>query len=109
MYFKSRAGTYYSQEVEDIILRRIFGDQTKGFYEDVGAHQPKRFYNTCYFYDRGWQVINIDALPGSTRVFQKLRPRDINLEITISEKEQNLTYYMFNEPALNQFSKSISE
>ena len=27
----------------------------------------------------------------------------------LSEKEQKLTYYMFNEPALNGFSKSISE
>ena len=42
------------------------------------------------------------------KVFQKLRPRDINLEIAISEKEQILTYYMFNEPALNGFSKTIS-
>lgn len=109
LYLNSHAGTYYSQEGEDIILRRIFGDQKTGFYVDVGAHHPKRFSNTCYFYDKGWQGINIDALPGSMKVFQKLRPRDINLEIAISEKEQNLTYYMFNEPALNGFSKSISE
>jgi len=109
LYLKSHAGTYYSQEGEDILLRRIFGDQTTGFYVDVGAHHPKRFSNTCYFYDQGWQGINIDALPGSMKVFQKFRPRDTNLEIAISEKEQNLTYYMFNEPALNGFSKSISE
>ena len=109
LYLNSHDGTYYSQEGEDILLRRIFGDQTKGFYVDVGAHHPKRFSNTCYFYNIGWEGINIDALPGSMRVFQKFRPRDINLEIAISEKEQNLTYYMFNEPALNGFSKSISE
>ena len=109
LYLKSHAGTYYSQEGEDILLRRIFGDQIKGFYVDVGAHHPKRFSNTCYFYDRGWEGINIDALPGSMKVFQKFRPRDTNLEIAISEKEQNLTYYMFNEPALNGFSKSISD
>ena len=109
LHLKSHAGTYYSQEGEDILLRRIFGDQTKGFYVDVGAHHPKRFSNTCYFYNRGWKGINIDALPGSMEVFQKFRPRDTNLEIAISEKEQNLTYYMFNEPALNGFSKSISE
>ena len=109
LYLKSHAGIYFSQEGEDILLSRIFGDQTKGFYVDVGAHHPKRFSNTCYFYNRGWQGINIDALPGSMKVFQKFRPRDTNLEIAISEKEQNLTYYMFNEPALNGFSKSISE
>ncbi len=52
LYLKSHAGIYYSQEGEDILLRRIFGDQTTGFYVDVGAHHPKRFSNTCYFYDR---------------------------------------------------------
>ena len=109
LYLKSHAGVYYSQEGEDILLRRIFGDQTTGFYVDVGAHHPKRFSNTFYFYDRGWQGINIAPLPGSMKVFQKFRPRDTNLEIAISEKEQNLSYYMFNEPALNGFSKSISE
>ena len=108
LYLNSHAGTFYSQEGEDVLLGRIFGDQSTGFYVDVGAHHPKRFSNTFSFYKRGWRGINIDALPGSMKVFQKLRPRDINLEIAISEKEQILTYYMFNEPALNGFSKTIS-
>ena len=108
LYLNSHAGTFYSQEGEDVLLGRIFGDQSTGFYVDVGAHHPKRFSNTYFFYKRGWRGINIDALPGSMKVFQKLRPRDINLEIAISEKEQILTYYMFNEPALNCFSKTIS-
>ncbi|HIB94217.1 MAG TPA: SAM-dependent methyltransferase, partial [Candidatus Lambdaproteobacteria bacterium] len=100
---------YFSQEGEDVILRRIFEDQKNGFYIDIGAHHPKRFSNTYYFYDRGWEGINIDATPGSMKIFQKFRPRDINLEIAISEKEQQLTYFMFNEPALNSFSKSLSD
>jgi FkbM family methyltransferase len=108
LYLNNHAGTYYSQEGEDILLNRIFGKQRDGFYVDVGAHHPKRFSNTYSFYKRGWRGINIDALPGSMKAFQKLRPRDINLEIAISEKEQILTYYMFNEPALNGFSKTIS-
>jgi len=109
LYLNSHAGTYYSQEGEDILLSRIFGEQTEGFYVDVGAHHPRRFSNTCFFYKRGWRGINIDALPGSMKVFQKFRPRDINLELAVSEREQVLTYYMFNEPALNGFSKTISE
>ena len=108
LYLNSHAGTFYSQEGEEVLLGRIFGDQSTGFYVDVGAHHPKRYSNTYSFYKRGWRGINIDALPGSMKVFQKLRPRDINLEIAISEKEQILTYYMFNEPALNGFSKTIS-
>ena len=99
----------YSIEGEDIILRRILGEKkTVGFYIDVGAHHPKRFSNTYHFYKEGWRGINIDAMPGSMKLFRKIRPRDTNLEFAISNKRQNLIYYRFNEPALNSFSKTLS-
>jgi len=99
----------YSQEGEDIILGRLFERRKFGFYIDVGAHHPKRFSNTYYFYKKGWRGINIDAMPGSMIIFNKIRPRDINIEKPISDKKQILTYYAFNEPALNGFSKELSE
>lgn len=106
--FDGYATKSYSQEGEDIILRRIFEKRTTGFYVDVGAHHPTRFSNTYYFYKKGWRGINIDAMPGSMRLFRKLRPRDINLEVAISDSKQALTYYMFNDPAANGFSKDLS-
>jgi FkbM family methyltransferase len=94
----------YSQEGEDLILYRlIYGKIEKGFYVDVGAHHPKRFSNTYFFYKKGWQGINIEPMPGSKYLFNLYRPRDINLEIPISSKEEILTYYIFNDPALNGF------
>jgi FkbM family methyltransferase len=99
----------YSQEGEDIILRRIFEHQKTGFYVDVGAHHPKRFSNTYFFYKQGWRGINIDAMPGSMKAFRKFCPRDINLEIAIYSRKQRLNYYIFNEPALSGFSKELSE
>lgn len=96
----------YSQEGEDIILRRIFERQKTGFYVDVGAHHPKRFSNTYRFYKKGWRGINIDAKPGCMEIFRKIRPRDINLEFAIFNKRQTLIYYCFNDPALNSFSKT---
>jgi FkbM family methyltransferase len=99
----------YSQEGEDMILRRLFEKQITGFYVDVGAHHPKRFSNTYFFYSKGWNGINIDAMPNSMKLFNKTRPRDINIEKPISDKKQILTYYAFNEPALNGFSKKLSE
>lgn len=99
----------YSQEGEDIILRRIFEHQKTGFYVDVGAYHPKRFSNTYFFYKQGWRGINIDAMPGSMKAFRKFRPRDINLEIAIYSRKQRLNYYIFNEPALSGFSKELSE
>ncbi len=108
-YFDGYALKSYSQEGEDMILRRIFGQQKTGFYVDVGAHHPKRFSNTYFFYKQGWKGINIDAMPGSMKIFEKFRSRDINIEKPVSDKKQILKYYAFNEPALNGFSKELSE
>ncbi|HCS66458.1 MAG TPA: SAM-dependent methyltransferase [Cellvibrio sp.] len=91
-----------------MILSGIFENKMTGFYVDVGAHHPKRFSNTFFFYRRGWRGINIDAMPGSMEAFKRSRSRDINIEQPISDKNEFLTYYAFNEPALNGFSKSIS-
>lgn len=108
-YFDGFSLKSYSQEGEDMILRRLFEKQKTGFYVDVGAHHPKRFSNTFFFYKKGWSGINIDAMPNSMSLFNKTRPRDTNLEIPISDKKQKLKYYMFNEPALNGFSKELAE
>lgn len=108
-YFDGFALKSYSQEGEDMILRRHFENYKKGFFIDVGAHHPKRFSNTYYFYKKGWNGINIDAMPGSMKLFNKFRPNDINLEKAVSDKKQFLKYYSFNEPALNGFSKELSE
>lgn len=109
IYFDGYVNKSYSQEGEDLILRKLFGDHHKGFFVDVGAHHPMRFSNTYFFYKLGWKGINIDAMPGSMKIFNKLRPRDINIEKPISQKKEYLTYYAFNEPALNGFSKELSE
>jgi FkbM family methyltransferase len=99
----------FSQEGEDLVLARIFEGKTSGFYIDVGAHHPMRFSNTFKFYSQGWRGINIDALPGSMELFNQLRPEDINLEIPISNNNNECTYYMFNEPALNTFDRELAE
>ena len=73
----------FSQEGEDLVLYRLLGHQTKGVYVDVGAHHPYRFSNTFKFYLLGWSGINIDPLPGSKQLLDEKRPRDINLEAGI--------------------------
>lgn len=99
----------YAQEGEDIILWRLFENKPKGFYVDVGAHHPQRFSNTYLFYKQGWSGINIDAMPGSMAEFQKMRPRDINLEMAIAEEEQDSTFFVFNDPALNTFDMHLAQ
>ena len=99
----------YSQEGEDLILRRIFDQQRTGFYVDVGAHHPKRFSNTYIFYRAGWRGINIEPNPAVKGQFASIRPRDINVQVGISEQASTLTYYEFDDPALNSFDAGLTK
>jgi FkbM family methyltransferase len=98
----------YSQEGEDMILRKLFREQEHGFYVDVGAHHPRRFSNTYFYYRLGWSGINVDAMPGSMRLFEKMRPRDLNLECAVGNGNGEAKYFIFNDLALNTFDESLS-
>jgi hypothetical protein len=98
----------YSQEGEDLILLRYFGNKESGVFVDIGSHHPFRFSNTFSLYQRGWSGINVDANPGTKELFDKFRPRDTNVEIGISNKETDLEYFNFKESALNTFSTELA-
>ncbi len=98
----------FSQEGEDLVLKKMFGKNKKGFYVDIGAHHPQRFSNTYLFYLKGWRGINIDSMPNSMKIFDELRHKDINIEAAISNVSEELTYYIFNESALNSFSEKLA-
>lgn len=94
-----------------MVLRALFEQMPKnyrGFFVDVGAHHPIRFSNTYHFYRKGWRGINIDATPGSMRAFQWVRQRDINLELGIGAKRGSLTFFCFDESALNTLSEQVA-
>lgn len=95
----------FSQCGEDAILANLFSHKSKGFFIDIGAFHPYKFSNTFLFYRKGWNGINIDAAPGSMEEFQKMRPRDINIEAAISERPEQLTYYFLGKGnSMNTFS-----
>jgi FkbM family methyltransferase len=108
-WFDVYARKSYSAEGEDLLIDRFLEDRPLGFYVDVGAHHPKRFSNTYRLYCKGWSGLNIDANPGSMTLFRQVRPRDLNIEAAVSSAARELTYYRFNEPALNTFSKSLAK
>ncbi|MBW7840186.1 MAG: FkbM family methyltransferase [Chitinophagaceae bacterium] len=95
----------HSQMGEDLILLNLLQSVNTGFYVDVGAFHPIELSNTYLFYKRGWKGINIDATPGTMKMFNILRPDDINLEIGISDKESRMPFYLFEMRALNTFSE----
>lgn len=99
----NRGTKSYSQEGEDIFLNKIFAAQSVGFYVDVGAYHPIHYSNTFLFYKRGWRGINIDPTPGSKLLFDRQRPRDLNLEMDIGSATGTRPLCVFKNAVLNTF------
>lgn len=99
----------YAQEGEDRILWRLFEGRRSGFYVDVGAHHPKRFSNTYLFYRDGWSGITVDADPAAAAPFARVRPRDVHVTAGVTDAPGTLTYFRFDEPALNTFDPALAE
>jgi len=94
----------YSWEGEDVLAHKIMTDLIglqKARFVDIGAHHPIRYSNTYLFYKHGWRGMNIDAMPGSMRLFEEVRPEDINLEVGVAATAGDHTFYMFENSALN--------
>ena len=101
-------GITYSQNCEDLIIDSVL-NKKRGIYVDVGAHHPIRFSNTLRLYLNGWNGINIDPLPGCMTLFKKYRPKDINLNVGISNSPGVIKYYNFKESPYNTISKQRAE
>jgi FkbM family methyltransferase len=85
----------YAQNFEDVILHRVFRDRKDGFYIDVGAMDPLVESVTKFFYDEGWSGINIEPNEWFYSKLLQERPRDINLNLALGEKEENREIYLF--------------
>lgn len=97
----------WSQLGEDMYLQAKFSGCKKGFYVDVGALHPFGISNTAWAYEQGWNGINIEPNIDQFRLFEVFRKRDININCGISDKEGELTYYCYEEPAYNGFNKNF--
>jgi FkbM family methyltransferase len=83
----------YAQDSEDVLLRRVFPGDQVGFYIDVGANEPFQDSVTNHFYARGWRGVNIEPISGLCERLREVRPRDITLNLGVSDHEGELTFY----------------
>ncbi len=80
-----------------------------GFYIDVGAWLPDNDSITKAFYDRGWSGINIEPEPSAFSILFKMRPRDINLQLAISDKCGYTDLHIFRDTGLSTLIKDNAE
>ena len=83
----------YAQNLEDVMLNRVFEQKKVGFYIDVGAWHPIDHSVTKHFYDQGWAGINVEPSSVYWRLLRKSRPRDINLNVLVGESRGATDYF----------------
>jgi FkbM family methyltransferase len=85
----------YAQMMEDIILYRALRDVSaeQGFYIDIGGYHPMFDSVTKLFYDLGWRGVNVEPSAKQFPPFVADRPRDINLQVAVSDHEGEATFY----------------
>lgn len=99
----------HGQYGEDIILDRLMGNPSGGFYVDIGANDPNKFSNTRRFYDRGWSGINVEPNPVKLRDICAWRRRDVNLNIGIGPNPAVLPFYVIDPDTLSTFDRKVAE
>ena len=96
LYLKNRCflkRKSYSMDGEDTEIVKYFDNKKNGFYVDVGSYHPIERNNTMLLYNKGWEGINIDISDFSIKLFDQLRPRDINLNLAVSKNEGEIEMY----------------
>jgi len=104
----------FSQFGEDLVLWSILSTRRrldkKGFYVDIGAHDPWAHSNTALLWlFRDWSGINIDANPQSIERFKRVRPNDQNIVAAVSDEEIETEYVMFNHSGVNTLDPQMRE
>ncbi|MDB9784255.1 FkbM family methyltransferase [Pelagibacteraceae bacterium] len=83
----------YAMDGEDTAIIKYVDGKSDGFYLDIGAHHPIQRNNTHLLHRRGWSGINIDVNEFSIDLFNFLRPKDLNIQTAISDKNGEITFY----------------
>lgn len=110
LYYEKYSKKSYSASAVDLVIARIFRNQKKGFYIDIGCNHPIKFSNTYLLYKKGWRGINIDADKESIVQFNKFRPDDVNINIGISSKKSLENFYVYHSrSALNTFNYDLTK
>ena len=95
----------YSMDNEDTAVLNYFKNKKNGFYVDVGCYHPIHWNNTHLLHTQDWSGINIDTSEFSIDLFNYMRPKDLNYNCAISNKNEIIK--LFYQKELSQLSTTV--
>lgn len=99
----------FSQFREDLIIEKYLNKSKNVSYIDIGSNHPVKFNNTYRFYLKGGRGINIEPDGVLISFYKKLRPKDINLEVGVSDHSSFLIFYRLLPDVSSTFSRIQAE
>jgi FkbM family methyltransferase len=99
----------YAQNFEDVMLWRALRHIENGFYVDVGANDPVIDSVTNLFYVNGWHGINVEPLRKHFKSLVESRPKDINLNVALSDSEGELEIWESEVRGWATLDKEVAE
>ena len=96
----------YAMDNEDLAVIDYFKDKKNGFYVDVGCYHPTHRNNTYLLHKKNWSGVNIDTSEFSIDLFNHMRPKDLNYNCAISNKNEIIK--LFYQKELSQLSTTVS-
>ena len=83
-----------------MFIKEYFKKKASGLYVDVGCYNPAHLNNTILLHKKKWEGINIDTSQFSIDLFNYLRPKDLNYNCAVSNKNESTTLYFQKELSL---------
>jgi FkbM family methyltransferase len=99
----------YAQNFEDVILWRALKEIKNGFYVDVGAWSPDIDSVTKLFYENNWSGINIEPNSEFHGLCSIRRPRDLNLNMAVGDREGSILINIMSNPGLSTAVEEFAE
>jgi FkbM family methyltransferase len=83
----------YAQNMEDVVLAKIFEGQKTGFYIDVGGGHAIADNVSYLFYERGWHGLVVEPQAQLGNLYRQVRPKDILISRLLGREEGSLELF----------------
>ncbi len=83
----------YAQNMEDVVLSKLFAGQATGFYIDVGGGHAIADNVTFHFYRQGWHGIVVEPQASLGALYRRVRPRDVLIQALAGRIEGTLDLF----------------
>jgi len=88
--------TSYAQNFEDVILWRALKHVNRGFYIDIGAHDPVVDSVSLAFYEKGWRGVHVEPTAAYAEKLRQARPDETVIQAAIGMKSGTIPFWEFD-------------